>query len=297
MVSPQSPSSDTPSRRRGRVSTPRAPSVPEAVASDDANTARSGTLLRGLALLDLLVAAGHPMSLAELSAAAELDQSTALRLLRTLEGAGRAIKVSDGKRYLASPTTLRPLPLLHPLEEVRREADPLIRTLAAKLGKTVVMVGYLGTERVVIDVFQTAGSLSPYYSSWLQGPLHASGPGKALLLASDAAQRAALLGPAPYQAATPHTITTAPALAADLALAERQGYVVVHDEYYDGLSAVAANFHTWNKRVVGCLSVTGHSADFSADAVAHVGAEILACTRLMPLQVPSLKLLDQLNGR
>ena len=237
------------------------------------------------------------MSLAELSVATELDQSTALRLLRTLEGAGRVIKVGEGKRYLPSPTSLRPLPLLHPLEEVRREADPLVRSLATKVGKTVVFVGYLGIERVVIDVFQAAGSLSPYYSSWLKGPMHASGPGKALLLASTPQERQALLPPAPYPASTPSTITDPAALAADLLQAEARGYVVVRDEFYDGLSAVAANFHTWDKRAVGCLSVTGHTADFDDESIAVIGAELLACTRLIPLQVPSLKLLEQLAGR
>lgn len=294
--SPFNADAQPPVRRRGRPSGKTASSS-AVVSNDESLQARTGTLQRGLALLDILTATGHPMSLAELSAATELDQSTALRLLRTLEAAGRVIKVGDGKRYLPSPTSLRPLPLLHPLEEVRREADPLVRSLAAKVGKTVVFVGYLGNERVVIDVFQTAGSLSPYYSSWLKGPLHASGPGKALLLANSLQDRQAMLPAAPYPVSTPKTITESADLMADLAKAEARGYVVVRDEFYDGLSAVAANFHTWDKRAVGCLSVTGHTADFDDAAVASIGAELLACTKLIPLQVPSLKLLEQLAGR
>lgn len=267
----------------------------------DAASAKSkglaGTLARGLAILDALIAAGHPVTLAELAAGVQLDQSTTLRLLRSLEEAQRVIRVGDGKHYLASPSTLRPLPLKHPLEELRRQADPLVRALAQRIQQSVVLVAYIGGERVAVDVMQAGSSLNPYYSTWLQGPLHASGPGKALLLASDAARREALLGEPPYVARTDHTLTTREAVAADLALAERNGYVLVRDEFYEGLSAIAANYHAWDKTALGCLAVTGYTADFDDETVARIGQELLACTRLLPMQVPALQQIAQLSGR
>ncbi len=266
----------------------------EAVA-DSGSSLRSGTLSRGLAIMDVLIPAGRALSLAEIAGEVDLDQSTTLRLLRALEEARQLIRVGDGKRYLASPKAMRPLPLMHPLEQLRREADPIIRELAAKVSKTVVLVAYLGTERVVVDIMQSAGSLSPYYSNWLQGPLHASGPGKALLLAMGPARRKALLGAAPYATYTSSTITSEAALQADLELAASRGYSLVRDEFYDGLSALSANFHSWDRRAVGCIALTGHSADFSDEAVDQMAAELLACARLMPLQVSSLNLLDQLS--
>jgi len=269
----------------------------EPEADKGATGLRSGTLLRGLAILDILIPAGHPLPLAEIAAEADLDLSTALRLLRTLEEARQVIRVGDGKRYIASPKALRPLPLLHPLEQLRREVDPVIRELAAKVAKTVVLVAFLGTERVVVEVMQSAGSLSPYYSTWLNGPLYASGPGKALLLSMDAPRRRAMLGDAPYAAFTASTITDAKVLEADLERSAKRGYVLVRDEYYDGLSAMATNFQTWGGRTVGCIALTGHSADFGDSALDAMAVELIACARLMPLQAVSLKMLDQLVGR
>ncbi len=257
----------------------------------------AGTLLRGLALLDALIAASHPMTLAELAAAVELDLSTALRLLRTLEEAGRVIRIGDGKRYLASPSALRPLALKHSLEELRRQADPLVRGLANKVGQSVVLVAYVGGERVVVDAMPAGTSLNPYYTTWLHGPLHASGPGKALLLASDPARREALLGEPPYAAHTGKTLTTRAALEADLARAAENGYVLVRDELYDGLSAIAANFHSWDGAALGCLVITAYSEGFDDEAIAFAARELLACTRLMPLQVPALQQIAQLSGR
>lgn len=237
------------------------------------------------------------MTLATLAVDVKLDLSTTLRLLRSLEEAQRVIRVGDGKHYLASPSVLRPLPLKHPLEELRRQADPLVRLLADKVKQSVVIVAYIGGERVVVDVMQSTGSLSPYYSTWLHGPLHASGPGKALLLATDSSRRESLLGKAPYAALTARTITSEAALKADLEKADKNGYVLVRDEFYDGLSAIAANYYSWEKSAVGCLAVTGHSADFDDDTIQFIAKEVLACTRLMPLQVPALQQLDQLSGR
>ncbi|MBS0389989.1 MAG: helix-turn-helix domain-containing protein [Proteobacteria bacterium] len=274
-----------------------APSANKPNESTKPNGQLAGTLMRGLAILDALISAGHPMTLAELAAGVKLDLSTTLRLLRSLEEAQRVIRVVDGKHYLASPSTLRPLSLKHPLEELRRQADPLVRSLANKVKQSVVLVAYIGGERVVVDVMQAGGSLNPYYTTWLHGPLHASGPGKALLLATEPSKREALLGKPPYVARTAKTLTSKVALDADLELAEKNGYVLVRDEFYDGLSAIAANFFSWDKTALGCLAVTGYSADFDDDTIALIAKELQACTRLMPLQVPALQQIAQLSGR
>lgn len=256
-----------------------------------------GTLQRGLLILDVLTQAGHPMTLASIAAEVKLDLSTSLRLLRTLEESGRVVRVGDGKQYLASPLALRPLPLKHPLEELRRQADPLIRALASKISETVVLVAYVGEQRLVVDVFLAADSLSPYYSTWLLGPYHASAPGKAFLLAQARDRRDTLLGSEPLPALTPHTITSVAMLRKQLREAEAKGYVTIQDEYYDGVSAIAANFHAWNGQAVGCLAVTGLTTDFTDARVKQIAAELLACTRLMPLQVPALQQLLSLSGR
>lgn len=255
----------------------------------ESKSAPQGTLQRGLLILDVLIKTTHPMTLASIAAEVKLDLSTTLRLLRSLEEMKRVMRVGDGKQYLASPSALRPLHLKHPLEELRRQADPLVRTLASKIGETVVLIAYVGGERLVVDVFQAPDSLSPYYSTWLLGPYHASAPGKAYLLAMPQERRSALLGPEPFPALTPQTITSAKALQAQLEASEERGYVSIRDEYYEGVSALAANFQAWDGRVVGCLAITGFTASFTDERVEQIAAELLACTRLMPLQVPSLQ--------
>src|SRR5438046_1274291 len=195
-----------------------APSIDE-VSPERIEAVRAGTLARGLAILDVLLSAPQPMTLAEITGLVKLDQSTTLRILRALEDAGQLIRISDGKRYLPSPKALRPLPLLHPIEQLRREAAPFLTDLALEVSKTAVLVAYIGPERLVVDIAQSPGSLSPYYNNWLHGPLHGSGVGKAFLLALSPDQRRIALGREPYTAFTPNTMTSWEAVSRDLAIA------------------------------------------------------------------------------
>lgn len=254
--------------------------------------APAGTLARGMAVLDLLLAATQPMTLAEIADAVGLDHSSALRLLRALEELGRVIRLPDGRKYACSPLSLRPLSLLHPVEQFRREAAPLITALAEQIRQSVVLVVFIGLERCVVDVALSPGSLSPYYTTWLHGPLHGSGPGKCLLMSLDEPRRRALLGPEPYRAHTPATLTSWEAVEADLAAAEARGYAIVRDEFYDGLSAVAAPFAAWSGRALGCIAATGHTRNLTDEAVAAAGPEIARVARLIPLQASSLRLLE-----
>jgi len=235
-----------------------------------------------------LLAARQPLSLNEIAHRVGLDQSTTLRLLRTLESASQVMRIPDGKRYLASPKAMRPLSLRHPLEQFRRECAQLLRQLSTKLSSTVVLVVFFGVQRLVLDVVQAPGSLSPYYEPWLSGPWHASGPGKSLLLALNDKERQALLGPEPYQAITPYTLQTWDAVSRNLQQAALAGVVTVRDEFYEGLTAIAANYADEEGYVLGCIAVTGHSSEMDDAAIARVAQELTSCTRLMPFQSPAM---------
>ena len=266
-------------------------------ASEGEREGPAGTLARGLAILDAIVDAPQPLMLGEVAALTRLDQSTTLRLLRTLEESGYVVRLADSKRYAPSPKALLPLPLMHPINQLRREAYSILFELARSLQETVVLVLYLDTERMVTDIAQAPGSLTPYYNTWLHGPLHGSGSGKALLLSLDPEQRDAVLGPAPFKAYTPHTITDRAALEQDLAASAQRGYVVARDEHHIGLTAIAANIPTWNNGQVGCLVVTGHSRDMDDGRIASIGEELVRVAKLMPYQLGSLRAVAHVVGK
>jgi IclR family acetate operon transcriptional repressor len=214
---------------------------PAAVASapeEGDRDALVGTLARGLAVLDVMLAARQPLSLAEIAALTELEQSTTLPLLRALEDSAFAVRNAETKKYSPSPKAMHPLALLNPVDQLRRETGSVVRELANELRQTVVFVLFVGYERMVVEIAQTASSLSPFYDTWLRGPLHSSGAGKSLLLTLRPDERRRLLGAEPLAAWTAETITTWAQLDADLALSAQRGYVVARDEQRVGVTAI-----------------------------------------------------------
>ncbi len=259
--------------------------------------AATGTLARGLAIIDCLLGAGKPLALAEIADSIGLDNSTALRLLRNLVELGQVIRVAKGRKYLPSPRALRPLPLLHPLEQLRRETATMLYAFAAEVKMTAVLVIFLEAERLVVQVATGAGTLNPYYDAWLRGPLHGSGPGKALLMNMAPEERRSLLGEEPFARYTDRTILTWNALDADLAEARERGFALVRDEFYTGLSAMSCPFRSRNGAVAGCVALTAHSREFTAKSIDKISSDLIALCRLLPMQTNALTLVNTLCGR
>lgn len=256
----------------------------------------TGTLARGLALLDAMLAARAPLTLAEIAARVGLEQSTTLRLLRALEVAEYVVRQPFTKRYSPSPKAIHPFALLHPVEQLRRETSAFVRDIANDLQQTVVFILFVGYERMVVEIAQTPGSLSPYYGTWLRGPLHGSGGGKSLLLGLDGAARRAVLGEEPFAAWTGSTLTTWAQLDADLAQAATRGYVVARDEQLVGVTAIGAPVRSWAHGAVGCLVMTGLTRDLDSARTEACAERIREAAGLLLYQAPSLGAAAQFCG-
>lgn len=268
------------------------PTTLKADSPADKKSAKTGVLMRALTILETLMRFARPLSLGEIATATALDQSSVLRLLRVLESA-RYVLRTPTKMYLPSPKALRPMPLLHPLEQLRRNALPTINNLAQALNKTVSLVIFWGGERMVLEVAQTGNSLTPYYDYWLQGPLHGTGGGKAYLLSLPPEQRRLILGSEPYPSFTANTATTWAALNAQLELAQSRGFVVAQEDYHMGITALAANIKTWDGTVLGCLTVTGWVADFSDEQIVQIGEETKRAADLLLFRLTSIREVQQ----
>lgn len=257
---------------------------------------RSGTLARGLTILQVVAQAPQPLSLAEIATAASLDQSTTHRLLKTLEETQYVVKIGATRRYCASPNLLHPLPLLHPLDQLRREAAPALKELSLRLRLTTILVVFVGAERLVLDIALVPGSLTPYYSTWLKGPMHATAGGKALLVGMTEAQRASLIGLGPFDACTPQTLTDSRALNDDLQRSAARGYVVSHDEHRQGVTNLSAPISRWTGGAAGCLIASSPSSDIDDERIAAVGLELKRASELLVYQAPSLEAASRFCG-
>jgi IclR family acetate operon transcriptional repressor len=102
-------------------------------------------------------------------------------------------------------------------------------------------------------------------------PAHACAAGKAMLAFQSPDVLADLRDRAPFSALTPHTITAAEELEAELRQAHEDGYAVDHEEYEDGVICVAAPIFGSNGEVLAAASVSGPAARIQRRELTDLG--------------------------
>jgi DNA-binding IclR family transcriptional regulator len=269
----------------------------DAVAPEpDAEAVNRGSLERGLAILRVLGEAQQPQSLTAIAEATGTDPSTVHRVLKVLVKQGYAIRDPGARRYLPGAALLYPTSLFHPLQELRRDAQPLMQDLASRTGFTVALVVFLGQKRIVLDIRHGRERLAPFYDANHSRPVHASAVGKMLLTTLSPVACQGLLGPEPYRRFTPGTITTWHALREDLAAAGKRGYTSALDEAFVGLKAFAAPLVFGEpQRVLGCLAVFGSSRTPPGVELEQIPGEVVNAAALLGLMSAALRAVDHLS--
>lgn len=219
-----------------------------------------GTLVRGLKLIQVLTEAPAPISLARLSRVTGFDTSTCHRMLQTLITEGWAVQDFLTREYAAGPHALVRCAPWHPWSLFKLQARTHLERLNECTKETVGLIAFTSNERVIVDVIHGQLTLSSYYDIRLASPLHGSASGKILLAAMPPAQREALLGPGPYPATTPFTVTEPRKLADQLDELNKNGYVISRDEFFVGLVAYGTPI-IYRGDTLGCVVITC-SSDF-----------------------------------
>jgi DNA-binding IclR family transcriptional regulator len=217
---------------------------------------RSGTLERGLRLLQFFAAAGEATP-AEAAKATGLSRSATYRIADRLRGWGflEANPATEALR-LGSEAVRLGMAALASLE-VTRLAPPHLRRLADQTKETVNLAVVDGDEVVYID--KEEGTLAVKMSAQLgsRRPLHCTALGKAYLAALPPGELAARLAGLELARHTPATITDPAALAAELERVRRRGWAVDDEEVEEGVYCLGAAVRDHRRLAVAAISVAG----------------------------------------
>jgi DNA-binding IclR family transcriptional regulator len=202
--------------------------------------ARAASVLRAL---------GHRqdgMSLGEIAGAVGLPRSTVQRLVQALQQerlveaggpAGPGVRLGPALAELAGTIRVDVVRVVHP--HLQALFDTLHETvdIAQAQGREVQFLDQIVSDRALRAVSRKDSRLS----------LHWLACGKALLAAMSDADVAHLLGPA-LSPATPSSITSLPALQAELADVRGSGFAYDREESSEGICAIAAGIMTGRGR-------------------------------------------------
>ncbi len=229
-------------------------------------------LVKGLALIDAVAAAGAPLRSVELVEASGLPRPTALRLIDVLVDE-RALRVTPEGAYALGPRLAswgqRYLEGL----DVRAAAEDLMRALAEETRETC----FLGVreERSVLYVAKADSpqAVRPAAQLGTRNPLHSTGLGKAMLAYADDLDAYCEAGLPPK---TPNTITDPARLAEEMRAIRERGYSIDDVENEDGVRCVAAPIRDHTGAVFAGLSVSAPAYRFALEDLPALAPRVRA---------------------
>ncbi len=222
-----------------------------------AATRPTQTVERALSLLDVLAESTRPMNLKEISQRSQLNATTCLRLLRTLELNHYVVRLPESGQYRLGGKILTLAYAMESQLDIRTIARPVLQELSLAIGESAGLIIRQGNEGIVIERAAGPSALRHVTGIGYRGPLYCTSAGKVLLAWSEPEWRERYLANEILHQLTPTTITSRSALEVQLEQIRESGYATDYGEREEGLVAIAAPVRDAADHVVASIGVSG----------------------------------------
>ncbi|MBV8341260.1 MAG: IclR family transcriptional regulator [Gammaproteobacteria bacterium] len=224
-------------------------------------TQETSSTLKAFAVLEALVQAGRPVTLAELISVTELPKPSLHRTLALFEEAGLLTREPGGRAYAIGKRLSR-----FGLDVLRNEAAAaerrtVLRRLVEELHESCNLAVLRKGDLIYLDRVEADWPLRlhvPVGGAVLRP--HGCASGKLLLAFRPPAERARLLAVMPLERFTERTITQRSVLASELDRIASAGYAVDNEEYVVGVACVAVPVRDGSGEVVAAVAVQAATA-------------------------------------
>lgn len=219
----------------------------------------SGTVLRALAVLDVLVAEPRGLGLTAATKRAGLDKATTYRLLSALERGGLAIRDRNTGAYRPAMKLVRMAEQVLQALDFRTVARPYMDRLARAVGHGVLAGILEGDHVVLVDYVEGGQVLRVHQYVGERSPINCSATAKAIVSQLPPAEAEPIVDACEFERRTEHTIVDRQVLLAQFEEARQRGWALARDESTIGVSSVAAPVFDYSDRVVGALVISAPS--------------------------------------
>ncbi len=239
-----------------------------------------GSLEKGIAILRIL-AAGGAMSLEAVAAQAGMDRSGCHRYLLTLRDLGLLVK--DGTAGYRLTTGIFEIAMQYTNRlEVRQTAWPYMEEIARKYNETVNLVVLNGDHVVFLYKIESSHQYRAEIAVGTRHPVYCTAQGKSIIAFRPQNERDAYCrAMCDLKAFSARTITAPEVFKQEIAAVRRRGFAINNEEYFAGISGVAAPVFDYTGFAVYALSVAGPSVRMPMDTLLCIGQDLKeVCARL-----------------
>ncbi len=191
-----------------------------------------------LAALEKLAESDEPLSLAVLSARAQLPKPTAHRILQTLAALGYVAQEETGKYYLT--TRLDSLAQSSRYRDLKARAIPAMNALHRQFNETVNLGVLEGSRVHYIHVIETSRSLRMMVQPNAADEYYFTAIGRAIAAHLPPPQIEAILKSTAFRPVTPKTVASPKKLQKILDETRRRGWAIDDEESVLGVICLAA---------------------------------------------------------
>jgi DNA-binding IclR family transcriptional regulator len=220
----------------------------------------TSSTLKAFAVLETLVHAGAPATLAELMLATGLPKPSLHRTLALFEDAGLVVREPTGRAYAVGPRLSRFALDVLSNDRVAAQRRVILRKLVADVGETCNLSMLRKGEVVYLDRVEADWPLRLNLPVGTTLPPHCCASGKLLLALKNPDERAQLVAALPLPRFTERTITNRQLLASELDRIAADGYAVDNEEYVIGVACVAVPVKHASGEVIAAVAVHAATA-------------------------------------
>jgi DNA-binding IclR family transcriptional regulator len=219
---------------------------------DDMTQALSGSLPKGLALLELLSGDEAPMGVTALAKHMGMPKSGVHRLLQVMRATGWVRQTSSGE-YECTLKVWEVGQRVAGKIDLRRAALPAMRELAARTRETILLSVLDGTDVLYLEVLDSPQPVRAYTRPGDRAPAYCMATGKAMLAYASAPVLEAVVRK--FEVFTSLTITTREELNHELERVRRKGFAVNRGEWNGGVKGIAAPIFDGSGAVIAAISI------------------------------------------
>jgi len=234
----------------------------------------NNTLLKGLAVLELLSRSDRPMNLTQIGRELGMVKSNVHRLMLALVETHFVLRDEDTGHYTASIKLWELGSAVLGKLDLRRHAERQMEALMSATAESVHLSVLDGFEVVYVHKVDSLNPVRAYTQIGGRAPAYCVATGKAQLAFSGGSLLQEIAGR--LRRHTEHTITDADAFLREMRKVREQGYAVNRAEWRDNVWGVAAPIKDARGLVIAALGVSGPSARFRRTKLNLLGEAVVA---------------------
>ncbi len=217
----------------------------------------NSTLLRGLAIMNSVANSPRPLSIADLVNELGLAKPTVHRIASQLEDENYLQRNPSDKRFVIGNKLKEFSTNILSNSTLGAPRRAILEALSNEIGETCNCTMLDGNRTVYFDRVECNWPIKINLHPGSRLPLHATASGKLFLAYMKKGDRNRILDAAPLSACTEDTITSSEELKTQLTSIKKQGIAFDHEEFIDGMIAIAVPVFDNKNRI--CFTVAVHA--------------------------------------